>query len=73
MIDPALEKIIGKALKLQELQRARQRVIQLERELRGEAAKPEEPLYIPEFLAQQPARPAVRPTLSVVDVNRSAA
>ncbi len=73
MIDRELEKVIAKALKLKELQRARQRVIQLERELRGEAAKPEEPHHIPEFLVQQPARPAARPTLSVVDVNRTAA
>ena len=26
------------------------------RELRGEPAKPEEPSYVPEFLAQQPSR-----------------
>lgn len=73
MIDPELEKIIGKALKLKELQRARARVIQLERELRGGPVKPEEPPSIPEFLAQQPPRPAVRPTLSVVEVSRTAA
>lgn len=73
MIDPELEKLVGKALKLRQLQRARARVIQLERELRGEPVKPEEPVYIPEFLAQQPARPTVRPALSVVEGNRSAA
>jgi hypothetical protein len=73
MIDTELEKLIGKALKLKELSLAKARVRQLERELRGEPAKPEEPPYIPEFLAQQPARPAVRPTLSVVDVAPKAA
>ncbi|TLZ50436.1 MAG: hypothetical protein E6K22_13410 [Gammaproteobacteria bacterium] len=73
MIDAELEKVIGKTLKLKELHRARARVLQLERELRGEATKPEEPPYIPEFLVQQPARPAVRPSLSVVDVTPKAA
>ena len=73
MIDSELDKVLGKALKLRELHRARQRVIQLERELRGEAVKPEEPCYIPEFLAQHAPRPAARPSLSVVEVNRSAA
>lgn len=73
MIDTELEKIIGKALKLKELNRAKAHVRQLERELRGEPATPEEPPYIPEFLAQQPVRPAARPTLSVVDVTPKAA
>jgi hypothetical protein len=73
MIDTELEKVIGKALKLKELSLAKARVRQLERELRGEPAKPEEPPYVPEFLAQQPARPAVRPTLSVVDMTPKAA
>lgn len=73
MIDPELERVIGKAQKLKELKRARARVMQLERELRGEPVRPEEPSIIPEFLAQQAPRPAVRPTLSVVEVNRSAA
>ena len=68
MIDAELEKVIGKALKLKELHRARTRVLQLERELRGEPTKPEEPPYIPEFLVQQPARTTARPNLSVVDV-----
>jgi len=44
MIDAELEKVIGKALKLKELHRARARVLQLERELRGEPTKPEEPI-----------------------------
>lgn len=73
MIDPEVDKVLGKAMKLRELHRARQRVIQLERELRGEAVRPEEPSSIPAFLAQQPPRPAARPTLSVVEVDRSAA
>ncbi len=73
MIDPELEKLIGKALKLKELQRARARVMQLERELRGEPVKAAEPPFIPEFLAQPAPRPAVRPTLSVVELNRTAA
>lgn len=73
MTDLELDKLLGKAIKLRELKRARARVIQLERELHGEPAKPEEPFYVPEFLAQQPSRPAVRPTLSVVEGNRNAA
>ena len=73
VIDPQLEKVIGKALKLKELRRARARVMQLERELRGERVRPEEPSPIPEFLVQQPPRPAVRPTFSVVEIDRSAA
>jgi hypothetical protein len=73
MIDRELEKVIGKTRKLRELQRARQRVIQLERELRGEPARAEEPPYIPEFLAQHAPRPAVRRPLAVVDLNRTAA
>jgi hypothetical protein len=73
MIDTELEKVIGKALKLKELNRAKARVRQLERELRGEPARPEEPPYIPEFLVHQPVRPAVRPALSVVDVTPKAA
>lgn len=74
MIDPGFEKVIAKARKLKELHRARARVLQLERELRGETPRPEEPFYIPEFLAQQqPPRPAARPTLSVVELSRSAA
>jgi hypothetical protein len=42
--------IVSKARKVQELQRARARVKQLERELRGEPIKTEEPPYIPSFL-----------------------
>jgi len=50
MMQDDLEQIVGKARKLHELRRARNRVRQLERELRGEPVKPEEPDYIPEFL-----------------------
>ncbi|HEX4649575.1 MAG TPA: hypothetical protein VH111_12160 [Steroidobacteraceae bacterium] len=73
MIDPGFERVIAKTRKLKELHRARARVLQLERELRGEPAKADEPFYIPEFLAQQPPRPAARPNLSVVELSRSAA
>lgn len=74
MIDPGLEKVIDKTRKLKELHRARARVLQLERELRGEPARPEEPFRIPAFLAQQqPLRPVARPSLSVVELSRSAA
>src|SRR5256885_1113556 len=50
MMEDDLEQIVGKARKLHELRRARDRVRQLERELRGEPVKPEEPDYVPEFL-----------------------
>lgn len=42
-----LERIVGKARKLRELQRAREHVRQLERELRGEPAKPPEASPVP--------------------------
>ncbi len=42
--------IVAKARKVQELQRARARVRQLERELSGEPATVEEPAHIPAFL-----------------------
>ena len=45
-----LEQIVAKARKLRELRRARERVRQLERQLRGEPPGPEEPTYIPKFL-----------------------
>jgi len=45
-----LSLIVSKARKVQELQRARARVRQLERELRGEPVRAEEPPYIPTFL-----------------------
>ena len=50
MMEDDLEQIVGKARKLHELRRAKDRVRQLERELRGEPAKPREPDYVPEFL-----------------------
>ena len=51
-----LEQIVAKARKLRELRRARERVRQLERQLRGEPSKPEEPTYIPKFLAPAASR-----------------
>ena len=45
-----LTRIVSKARKVQELQRARVRVRQLERELSGEPGTAEEPLEIPAFL-----------------------
>ena len=56
MIDPQLELVIDKARRLEELRRAKERVRQLERELRGEPARAQETRPIPEFLAQQHAR-----------------
>ena len=71
MSDEELGRVIGKKRQLKELHRARERVRQLERQLRGEAARPEEPAYVPEFLrvaAPTPFRPAVRARLSRPDV-----
>jgi hypothetical protein len=56
MSDAELEQVIGKARKLKALHRARERVRQLERELRGEPAKPEESSYVPEFLRMRLTR-----------------
>jgi hypothetical protein len=56
MSDAELEQIIGKVRKLKALHRARERVKQLERELRGEPAKPEESSYVPEFLRMRVSR-----------------
>jgi hypothetical protein len=53
MNDYELEQIIGKARRLKELRRAKQRVRQLERELRGGPPRPEEPAWVPEFLRTQ--------------------
>ena len=53
MSDNELEQIIGKARRLRELRRAKERVRQLERELRGEPPRPEEPTWVPEFLRTQ--------------------
>jgi len=56
MSDEQLERVIGKARKLNELRRAKDRVRQLERELRGESAKPAESTYVPEFRRRQATR-----------------
>jgi len=53
MSDNGLEQIIGKARRLRELRRAKERIRQLERELRGEPPRPEEPTWVPEFLRTQ--------------------
>jgi hypothetical protein len=53
MSDSELEQIIGKARRLRELRRAKERVRRLERELRGEPPRPEEPTWVPEFLRTQ--------------------
>ncbi len=50
MSDNELERIVHKARRLKELRRAKDRVKQLERELRGEPVRPEEPTWVPEFL-----------------------
>jgi hypothetical protein len=71
MSDDELGQVIGKKQKLRELRRARERVQQLERQLRGEPSKAEESAYVPEFLrlpAPGPFRPAVRARLSRPDV-----
>ena len=59
MADSGIEKIIDKLHKLRELRRARDRVRQLERELRGEPAHPEETPPIPEFLRRRPPLRAI--------------
>ena len=53
-----LEQIVAKARKLRELRRARERVRQLERQLRGEPTRPEEQTYIPKFLPHPASRGA---------------
>ena len=53
MSDNEVEQIIGKARRLKELRRAKERVRQLERELRGEPPRPEESTWVPEFLKYQ--------------------
>jgi len=52
MVDHELREIVDKQEKLLALRHARERVIQLERELSGEPAKREEPPHLPEFLRQ---------------------
>jgi hypothetical protein len=71
MSDDELGQVIAKKRTLRELRRARERVQQLERQLRGAPAKQEDPTYIPEFLrlpAPAAFRPAVRARLSRPDV-----
>jgi hypothetical protein len=53
MSDNQLTEMVSKRQKLNELRRAKERVKQLERELRGEPGKLEEPVYVPEFLRTQ--------------------
>ena len=50
MTDSEVKKIVDKLHKLRVLRRARERVRQLERELNGAPARPEDPPRIPEFL-----------------------
>jgi hypothetical protein len=52
--DIEVRKIIDKLQKLRALNRARELVKQLERELYGQAAKPQGPPQIPEFLSPHP-------------------
>jgi hypothetical protein len=70
MIDEELQRVIGKAQRLKELRRAKERVRQLERELRGEPAKPEESTWIPEFLRVQVSRGPAQVTSADVTVLR---
>jgi hypothetical protein len=53
MIDRDTQKIVDKLQKLKALHRARARVRQLEWELSGEPARPEDPPYVPQFLRQR--------------------
>jgi hypothetical protein len=53
MTDDQASRVVSKLQTLNELRRARERVKQLERELRGEPKKFEGPIYIPEFLRLQ--------------------
>jgi hypothetical protein len=50
MSDDEVRLVVRKKQKLKELQRARKRVKQLERELQGEPEEPEESAFVPEFL-----------------------
>jgi hypothetical protein len=53
MTDDELETLTGKARKVRTLLRAHERVKQLERELWGAPARPEQPTSAPEFLRAQ--------------------
>jgi hypothetical protein len=70
MSDDDLQRVIGKARRLTELRRAKERVRQLERELRGEPAKPEESTWVPEFLRVQENSGPARVTSADVTVLR---
>jgi hypothetical protein len=50
MIDNEVQKIVDKLQRLRALRRARERVRQLELELNGSPARPEDPPQLPEFL-----------------------
>jgi hypothetical protein len=52
MSDSEVRKIIDKLQRLRALSDARERVRQLESELYGKAAKPQDPPQVPEFLSQ---------------------
>jgi hypothetical protein len=59
MNDETLARLVAKARMLRELHRARVRVLQLERQLRGETAKVEEQPAIPAFLTgAHPSKPS---------------
>ena len=59
MSDETLARLIAKARMLRELHRARVRVQQLERQLRGETAKVEEEPEVPAFLTRaHPLKPS---------------
>jgi hypothetical protein len=50
MLDNGVEKIVDKLQQLRALRGARERLRQLERELNGTPARPEDPPQVPEFL-----------------------
>jgi len=52
MVDHDVEKIVDKMQKLRALRHARERVRQLERELDGAPAKPDDSPPLPEYLRQ---------------------
>jgi predicted component of type VI protein secretion system len=53
MVDHEVEKIVDKMQKLRALRHARERVRQLERELNGAPAKPDDSPHLPEYLRQR--------------------
>jgi len=53
MSNDELERLVNKEMVLLELRRARERVLQLERKLRGEPATQRETSHLPEFLRLQ--------------------